>query len=347
MRKIYQFGILAAAILLTQTGGIVQAKDSTIFNQTEQVQSEETTAVLWESGLTPISRFAANEEVKITMNTEELDMVIGESTKLSVNVEPASALSSARLSWSTSDASVVSINAMGAITAKAVGTAVVSVRDSVSGAKASCVIQVKEEKDMGIVVEEVTLNKTELSLEEGESEKLKATITPKNAENKELTWSTSDSEVVKVNEEGKVTAVGEGEANITVTTKSGGKTAKCKVTVTKKVATTEETTSETGNTTQTKKIKVAKVTNLKKRSVQKHTVKLSWKKLKNVSGYKIYKYSPKAKKYKLYKTTKKNVLTIKKLKRKTVYKFKVKAYKKSGKKTYNGPASKVLRVKTK
>ena len=80
----------------------------------------------------------------------------------------------------------------------------------------------------------VTLNETKLSLVEGVSETLTATVLPENASGKNVTWSSSDTFVATVDENGKVTAVKEGQATITVTTEDGGKTAKCEVTVTAK-----------------------------------------------------------------------------------------------------------------
>ena len=80
-------------------------------------------------------------------------------------------------------------------------------------------------------VTKVEMNKTSLTLDVNESETLTATITPSNATNKNVTWS-SDNESVATVKNGVVTAVSAGEAIITVTTADGGKTDACKVTVT-------------------------------------------------------------------------------------------------------------------
>lgn len=80
----------------------------------------------------------------------------------------------------------------------------------------------------------VSLNKTSLSLVEGGSETLTATVSPDNATNKAVSWKSSDSGVATVDGSGKVTAVKAGSATITVTTTDGGKTATCSVTVTSK-----------------------------------------------------------------------------------------------------------------
>ena len=73
------------------------------------------------------------------------------------------------------------------------------------------------------------MNKTELTLKEGESEILTATVKPDDATDKTVTWSTSDASIATVDASGKVTAVKEGTA--TITAKAGEKSATCKVTV--------------------------------------------------------------------------------------------------------------------
>lgn len=77
----------------------------------------------------------------------------------------------------------------------------------------------------------VTLNKTSTSLYVGDTETLTPSITPDNATNKNLTWSSDDTSVATVDASGLVTAVSAGTATITVTTEDGAKTATCTVTV--------------------------------------------------------------------------------------------------------------------
>lgn len=73
----------------------------------------------------------------------------------------------------------------------------------------------------------VTLNKSELSLNKGATETLVATVLPSDASNKGVTWSSSNDSIATVSSNGLVTAVGGGNANITVTTVDGGHTAQC------------------------------------------------------------------------------------------------------------------------
>ena len=77
----------------------------------------------------------------------------------------------------------------------------------------------------------ITLNKDELVLLRGDTETLIATVYPENATNKNVRWKSSKPLVVKVNDNGKVTALAKGNATITVTTKDGNKKATCSIVV--------------------------------------------------------------------------------------------------------------------
>ena len=84
-------------------------------------------------------------------------------------------------------------------------------------------------------VTDVSLDKSTLSLIEGENEQLIATVEPSNATNKTVTWSSSAENVATVDNSGKVTAVGAGTATIKATAQDGsGKSDTCTVTVTAK-----------------------------------------------------------------------------------------------------------------
>ena len=75
------------------------------------------------------------------------------------------------------------------------------------------------------------MNKTALNLTIGASESLVATISPSNATNKDVEWTSSNTNVATVDTTGKVTGVSAGSATITVKTKDGAKVATCNVTV--------------------------------------------------------------------------------------------------------------------
>lgn len=100
-------------------------------------------------------------------------------------------------------------------------------------------------KTKPIAVTGVTLDKTTLSLQEGATGNLVATVAPSTATDKTVTFASSDAEVATVDNTGKVTAVKAGNADITVTTKDGNKTAKCTLTVTEPAVEPENVQVET------------------------------------------------------------------------------------------------------
>ncbi|NLM28067.1 MAG: hypothetical protein GX211_07815 [Clostridiaceae bacterium] len=152
---------------------------------------------------------------------------IGQSKTLTATVEPADATNK-NVTWSTSNPSVAVVD-NGVVTAVGEGTAVITVTTEDGGFTADCTVTVTI--DTTVPVEGVSLDKTSLYLTKiGQSAQLTATVEPANATNKNVTWSSSNTDVAVV-EDGVVTAVGNGEAIITVTTEDGGKTATCTVTV--------------------------------------------------------------------------------------------------------------------
>lgn len=166
----------------------------------------------------------------VRLDRSELNMVVGDSEKLTATVTPDNA-DNKNVNWTSSDSEVASVANDGTVTAAKEGTAVITVTTEDGGKTATCNVTVAARV---INVENVSLDKTEISIEAGSSEKLTATVTPEDATDKSVSWSSSAEDVAKVDAEGNVTAVKEGSAVITVTTTDGGKTASCNVTVTAK-----------------------------------------------------------------------------------------------------------------
>lgn len=132
------------------------------------------------------------------------------------------------VTWSSSAPTTVSVS-NGEIKALAAGTATITATSTADPTKsATCEIKVKST----VPVTGVTLVPPSLTLTVGGTETLTATVAPGNATNKNVTWS-SDKDTVATVSNGTVTAVGVGNATITVTTEDGSKTATCNVTVSK------------------------------------------------------------------------------------------------------------------
>jgi hypothetical protein len=99
-----------------------------------------------------------------------------------------------------------------------------------------------------VKVSGVTIDPSSKILNIDASITLTATVTPENAADKSVTWSSSNESVATVEQNGKISAVGVGEATITVTTTDGGKTATCKVIVNKKAGAISYATASVNKT---------------------------------------------------------------------------------------------------
>lgn len=165
----------------------------------------------------------------VTLDKPALNLVEGDSETLTATVAPDNATNK-EVSWKSSDDAVATV-ADGKVTAVKAGSATITVTTADGGKTATCEVTVTAKT---IAVTGVTLDKTELSLVEGEEAVLAATVAPDDATNKDVSWKSSDDAVATV-ADGKVTAVKAGSATITVTTADGGKTATCAVSVTAKV----------------------------------------------------------------------------------------------------------------
>ena len=82
-------------------------------------------------------------------------------------------------------------------------------------------IELIEDYQEPIKISDIALNETTIVLNEGQAMQLMATVSPENAENKSLTWTSSNESVVTVTQDGLVTAVARGHAVITVKTLDG------------------------------------------------------------------------------------------------------------------------------
>ena len=163
----------------------------------------------------------------VTLSSSSLNIVKGQSKTLTATVTPSDADNKA-LQWSSSNTSVATVDQSGKVTAVKGGTATIyATATDGSGVKGSCSVTVE-----GVKVSSVTLSSATLNLTEGQNTTLSATVTPSNADNKTLQWSSSNTSVATVDQYGKVTGVKAGTATIYATATDGsGKQGSCKVTV--------------------------------------------------------------------------------------------------------------------
>ena len=159
----------------------------------------------------------------VSLNKTSLSFTgTGSSQTLTATVSPSNATNKT-LTWSSSNTSVATVS-NGVVKAVGFGTATITAKSN-NGKTASCSVTVNP-----IAVTGVSLNKNSLSFTgTGSSQTLTATVSPNNATNKTLTWSSSNTSVATVSN-GVVKAVGFGTATITAKS-NNGKTASCSVTV--------------------------------------------------------------------------------------------------------------------
>lgn len=158
----------------------------------------------------------------ISLNKTELNLEKGVSETLKVTYNPEAAGKGKTVTWSSSDAKVATVSKDGKVTAMAPGTAKITA--SVDGKTAVCTVNVTA------TLKGISLNKSELNLKKGQSEKLVVSYDPADTtDKKDVVWASSDTSVVSVAADGTVNALKEGTAEITA--KVGDKTAVCKVTV--------------------------------------------------------------------------------------------------------------------
>ena len=181
----------------------------------------------------------------LALNQTTLELTTGESAILTAIV--ASGDNNA-VTWSSSNEDIATVN-NGEVTALAAGTTTITAKTG--DYEATCVVTVTQKF---ITVSNITLSHTEVALTEGETLTLKATVSPDDATDKTVTWSSSDESVATIID-GVVTALAAGTA--TITAKAGDYEATCVVTVeaekivdldmTHKVGTSKEAWHAPGN----------------------------------------------------------------------------------------------------
>ncbi len=170
----------------------------------------------------PVSTIAVTG---VSLNKTSLSLTVGGSQSLSATVSPSNA-SDKSVSWKSSDTSVATVDGSGNVKAVKAGTATVTVTTKDGSKTATCKVTVKSSS---VAVTSISLNKRDLYLSEGESEKLIVTFNPSDATNKEVTWESDTPSKATVDNNGNVKAVKAGTATITVTTKDGSRIARCLV----------------------------------------------------------------------------------------------------------------------
>ncbi len=149
----------------------------------------------------------------VTIKPSELEIQLGKYQSLTAEIYPANATNKSVV-WESSNPAVATVSQYGSVTARSIGTAVITAKggDGVSG---TCTVEVKAVEIQEIALSDVSLGVTESQL-------LSATITPSDATVKTLTWSVDDETIATIDAtSGKITGESEGTTIVRATAKNG------------------------------------------------------------------------------------------------------------------------------
>ncbi|MBO4863710.1 MAG: Ig-like domain-containing protein [Lachnospiraceae bacterium] len=179
------------------------------------------------------------KSIKVTSTPANILVIKkGQKYKLKVKVKGEGKFSK-KVSYTSANESIATVSSSGRVKGIRKGSTKVTVR-SVSNPKVKKTIKVK----VGTPVKKVKVTKKKVTLNEGDTYKIKVKLSPKKPTYKKVSFTSSDKTVVKVSKKGKVTALKEGTAVITVRSKDGSNK-KAKVTITVKSDGSSEVTTET------------------------------------------------------------------------------------------------------
>jgi hypothetical protein len=152
----------------------------------------------------------------------------GAAGSLVATMTPANATNT-NVSWTSSNSAIASVSSSGLVSPVAVGAAVITATTADGAKTGTCSVIVSA---ASVPVTGVSLNTTSMNLTAGGAAgPLVATMTPANATNTNVSWTSSNSAIASVSSSGLVSPVAVGTAVITATTADGAKTATCSVTV--------------------------------------------------------------------------------------------------------------------
>lgn len=181
---------------------------------------------------------------KVQITTSAKSIYIGKILKLTAKVTPSNATHS-KVTWKSSNSAVATVTSRGTVLGKKAGSCIITA--TAGSKKATYKVTVKS-----IPVSSVSLNRRSATITVGDSVRVSATVSPSNATNKTIRYSSSNSSVATVSSKGVVTGKAAGTCTITVS--AGGKKATCMIKVNKKTETTPTKDKTTTETPEIKKI---------------------------------------------------------------------------------------------
>lgn len=151
---------------------------------------------------------------------------IGETALLRATVLPEDA-DNKNVRWESSNEKVTTVE-NGIVTCKGYGTAEISATTEDGGFTAVCKVTAERKE---ILPTSITLDKADVTMNVGETTKLKADVWPTDADNKSVIWNSDNEDIAKVSSDGVVTAVKAGKTKVYATTQANNLKAECEITV--------------------------------------------------------------------------------------------------------------------
>ena len=170
----------------------------------------------------PINTYVTSKYISMTSFTvtpTTLQLSKGEKYRLRIDYQPVNA-TSFNPRFTSADEEVAKVNKGGLIEALKEGTTTINVAPPSTSFSGEVKVVVNKKNSADSFPTALNLDKSQIVLKEGKSEKITATITPESVSNKTITWTSSNKEVATVDKNGVIYGKSQGEAEITATTKN-------------------------------------------------------------------------------------------------------------------------------
>jgi uncharacterized protein YjdB len=162
----------------------------------------------------------------LALNKNTSSIFVGATDQLIATIIPSTATNK-NITWTSSDSTIATVSTIGMVTGIKIGSANITAT-SVDGNKtASCAVAVNP-----ILVSGISVSPSSKKMMVGDTCQITANITPSNATNGSVNWTSSDASIVSIDANGKATGNRIGAANITATTVDQGISSSCSVTIT-------------------------------------------------------------------------------------------------------------------
>ena len=162
---------------------------------------------------------------KISLDNSSDEITLNQTKKINVNIEPSNATDK-RLTYISSNPSIVSVDSSGNITGVSLGTTIITIASSTNDIKASLLVKVIDR----IGLKGIKINES-ITINEKASSRLSISFNPNNATNQKVTWKSSNPNVITVDQTGVIYGVSPGSATVQAISNENGYVSSCRVTV--------------------------------------------------------------------------------------------------------------------